>query len=308
MDAVLAALNGTALWPEIRASSVCVSCALSSLAEQSVNPTFPVNTTCDWTVRQQTAKHWPRAEGPPSRLFFKVARLRSFIFAQSEFQSFRAELRDNAATNHDCGSPGPMFTTPALGEPISLFGVPVLFPLSLVCASLGVGFRRVLVPSLCSTFGFFTSLHLDFSTITIHLDFSTIITVSSKSLCHRSPAISVSLFGVPVLFPLSLVCASLGVGFRRVLVPSLCSTFGFFTSLHLDFSTITIHLDFSTIITVSPRPIEVPVSPLSCYLCVCDEVVVLTEWRIQEDDEGKQMMTDRRRIRRYRQVLCGACP
>ena len=59
-----------ALWPEIRASSVCASCALSSLAEQSVNPTFPVNTTCDWTVRQQTAKHWPRAEGPPSRLFF----------------------------------------------------------------------------------------------------------------------------------------------------------------------------------------------------------------------------------------------
>ena len=61
-----------ALWPEIRASSVCASCALSSLAEQSVNPTFPVNTTCDWTVRQQTAKHWPRAEGPPSRLFFKL--------------------------------------------------------------------------------------------------------------------------------------------------------------------------------------------------------------------------------------------
>ena len=61
-----------ALWPEIRASSVCISCALSSLAEQSVNPTFPVNTTCDWTVRQQTAKHWPRAEGPPSRLFFKL--------------------------------------------------------------------------------------------------------------------------------------------------------------------------------------------------------------------------------------------
>ena len=73
MDAVLlAALDGTALWPEIRASSVCVSCALSSLAEQSVSPTFPVNTTCDWTVRQQTAKHWPRAEGPPSRLFFKL--------------------------------------------------------------------------------------------------------------------------------------------------------------------------------------------------------------------------------------------
>ena len=61
---------------------------------------LPVNTTCDWTVRQQTAKHWPRAEGPPSRLFFIVARLRSFGFAQSEFQSFRAELRDNAATNH----------------------------------------------------------------------------------------------------------------------------------------------------------------------------------------------------------------
>ena len=33
---------------------------------------LPVNTTCDWTVRQQTAKHWPRAEGPPSRLFFKL--------------------------------------------------------------------------------------------------------------------------------------------------------------------------------------------------------------------------------------------
>ncbi|ROJ13902.1 hypothetical protein DPX16_19777, partial [Anabarilius grahami] len=56
--------------------------------------------------------------------------------------------------------------------------------------------------------------------------------------------------------------------FHRVLVPGLCSTFGFFTSPLPDFSMITIHLDFSTIITVSPRLIEVPVSPLSCCLCV----------------------------------------
>ena len=96
MDAVLlAALDGTALWPEIRASSVCVSCALSSLAEQSVNPTFPVNTTCDWTVRQQTAKHWPRAEGPPSRLFLscEFAKLHFRSVWVSEFQSGAAWQR-----------------------------------------------------------------------------------------------------------------------------------------------------------------------------------------------------------------------
>ena len=46
------------------------------------------------------SKALAKSRRPSLQAFFLVASLRSFIFAQSEFQSFRTELRDNAATNH----------------------------------------------------------------------------------------------------------------------------------------------------------------------------------------------------------------